>query len=77
MSLDSPRRSQGSLVGGLGDQGEGLGLEHGDGLVCMERGREGRGGSQQSRGHGPEGQRPGEERGLAAHLARGRGRSLS
>lgn len=64
-------------MGRLGDQGKRLGLEHGEGLVCMKRGREGRGRSQQSCGHGPEGEGPGEEWGLAAHLARGRGCSLS
>lgn len=40
-------------MGRLGDQGERLGLEHGQGLVGMECGREGRGRGQQSGGHRP------------------------
>lgn len=76
-SPDSLHRSQGILVGRLGDQGKRLGLEYWEGLVGMKRGWEGRGRSQQSRGNGPEGEGPGEEWGLAANLARGGGCSLS
>ena len=63
-------------MGRLGDQGQRLGLEHGEGLVGVERGGEGWRGRQQSCGHGPQREGPGQERGLAAHLARRGGGSL-